>query len=504
MNTRDTKNCNKYALGIGILVVSAASFAKGDTTSPSADTKTSIFVDTSALATPNAQEFVMDVPSAFHSTRYQRGQIGPWTYVLYPDGSAKIMSGQGQLKTIAALDCMAGQSCNVSNHGQSNTTIPVEAGLQPTLPSETDLASVTTYLARWILAGTAPDPIIQPPSKIDVIPDPKPDPIPAAEDTLILAIAEAPVRQEASEPNQQTILAAAESTTAPQPTSPTSVPAEPPVATPTPRPENLVEAPVAAFVESRPVGVQNITATRAATSPATEIADQTAQTPIAETPQEDKKAKRPKFNCSISMTGSLAHFNGGVGKPRASLGCGAQLTKRLSLRTTIFGYGNPDLQEDWDPDYNYAFTYRVNDRITLTYSHYLARYSPHIIPLADLFDGNFRASYKLPALTFPNEKSMSCSAGIGLPNPTEESVTLFCGYSVTDKLRIGGTLYFYFPGAQETYDFDYSYIASYKITDNWVLAYNNYSNNRWGWNKGDDPGPGFKGGSMSLSYRFSF
>lgn len=181
-----------------------------------------------------------------------------------------------------------------------------------------------------------------------------------------------------------------------------------------------------------------------------------------------------------------------------------RLTERLTFRGAVIGYPVAGSQQPWDPDYTYAFNYKVNDKLNLGYSNYSARFTGDSNPVAGLLEGKFRASYKLPPIQLANDKTIPCTAGFGLPRPDKESLSLSCGYAVTKKLRVSGSAYFYLPGQQDTYQPDYSYTASYRINDDWLLSYNNYSNNRWPWNKGEDPGRGFTGGSLSMTYSFKF
>jgi hypothetical protein len=168
-------------------------------------------------------------------------------------------------------------------------------------------------------------------------------------------------------------------------------------------------------------------------------------------------------------------------------------------------YLDPGSRSASDPDFTYAFSYRVNDKINLGYSNYGAQFGGDNGNFIDgLINGTLRASYKLPTLRLPNDTSLPCSASVALPNITSKSFNLSCGYALTKKIRIGATAYLYAPDVQDTYNPDYSYTASYKISDKMLLSYSNYSNNRWPWNKGDDPGPGLFGGNLSLTYKFSF
>lgn len=218
-----------------------------------------------------------------------------------------------------------------------------------------------------------------------------------------------------------------------------------------------------------------------------------------------------RYSIACSLTGSI---NLGIlaadadnrtsAKPRASLGCSARATDRLSVRLALIGYANPADQAPWDPDYSYAFTFRLNDTLSLGYSNYSARFTSEGGAVRGLFDGKVRATARLPAIPLPNDKTIPCSLSIGLPQPARESLNLSCGYAVTPKLRIGATAHVYAPGAQGTYQPDFSYTASYQIGDQWRLSYANYSNNRWPWNRNEAASAALTGGSISLTRTIRF
>lgn len=477
------------------------------------------YVNTADPAVPDAREVVVDVPSAFHWSRYQVGDLGPWTYVFYPDGTGKILDRAERPKVLATLDCTAGESCVVAKPDGPGFSVDVGRGERPTPPETTDLDSTARYLAQWLLAGTAPPPPPPPPEPdpepavstdaadsgltgatpepaAEVPPpesEPEPDTAPATEDVIPdVTRNEPPIGEEPVCPQQDPFLPAS----CLQPTTPLEPRAAPdPEATPTPPPQSP-DAPTG------PV---------APPQTATPSAPPAAETP----PPDDAPKKKVRFvdrinlACSITGNASLQFTPPGstkkqFGKPRASIGCSANLTDRLSVRFSQIGYGNSKEQQPWDPDYTYAFTYRVNDNITLGYSNYSARFSDPNAAVAGLLEGNIRANIKLPVLTLPNGKTLPCSLSAGFPKVAEESLNLSCGYAVTKRLRVSGTMNFHAPGQQGTYEPDYSYTASYRINEDWYVSYNNYSNNRWPWNKGEAPGPGVLGGSISVGYRIRF
>lgn len=431
---------------------------------------------------------------------------------MFPDGSAKILSRGEQPRLVAQLDCEAAVGCDVRLEDGRSFTVDVGAGKRPTMPSDLNLDAVTRYLAEWILAGTAPPP---PPP-----PEPEPEPEPIVEATVLETTATAPpVPAEPVDPPEGAEPVGGAD--APDLATPSAT--APPADSPFPEEDPVCseQEPFVPFACVEPTGPlpprQDATPATPVSAPAPQAGAPDADSSATKTPRPAPDVPtKPKgiierfnINCSLTGTTSLAHLNPdpdrrGIAKPRASLGCSARLTDKLSFRGALLGYGNPKDQQPWDPDYTYAFTYRVTEKLSLGYSNYSARFSGGGSPVADLFRGKFRASYRLPALILPNDKKVPCTASMGLPQLLKESLNLSCGYAVTKKLRVSGTAYFYKPGEQGTYQPDYSYTASYRFNDDWILSYNNYSNNRWPWNKGDAPGPGITGGSLSLTYKFKF
>lgn len=487
-----TIHVTRHALLCALATSAGAQIASDDIrpTERTVKTPSSDFVNTAVLAVPNAEEIVLDLPSALHWSLHQRGTLGSWSYVFYPDGSAKIMDGAERPRVKVTMQCKAGISCRVKTVDGTDFDVPVGAGEQPSVPDDKDLDSVTRYLAKWILAGTAP-----PPPSPDV--DPVADPSgrqPEAADVVPL--------QETAAPDETAAADAQPATpdfSPPVESEPVCSEVEPYVPTACAQPTEPLQSAVAATdpAGQSPQG-------QGPAEPAT-AAVRAEATPIEDTTVFD----RYKVNCSVTGSSSLSFLNmdperRGVGKPRVSLGCSAALTDRLSIRLSLIRYLIPDQQQPWDPDYTYAFSYRVNDSITLGYSNYSARFTGGGNAVAGLLNGNLRGSYRLPVINLPNDKKVPCPFSLGLPNPIKESANLSCGYAVTDKLRVSATASFYMPGEQDTYQPDYSYTASYRINDDWLLSYNNYSNNRWPWNKGEDPGPGLTGGSLSLTYKFKF
>ena len=394
------------------------------------------FVNISVPAVPNAEEIIVDLPNVFHTSRYQKGTIGPWTFVIYPDGSAKVLSTTERLLKAATLHCIAGDICNISIVNGANFDVFVERGALPNIPSSTDIRPVTEYIARWILAGTAPE----------IIPNETTDP--DVNSTINVNLENAPEQlvqisdnSIADTPTQDN------SSLAPETQTPSALQAEIVEAEPAPlndEPTCAEEDPVfPSLCSGTPSAPQALPPSPQLDRVATVRAPQTV--PPAPPEMDDQASDYAErvvgwswsdINCALTASTNLALIDGGDAKPRISLGCGTQITDRLSLRGAVIGYAIPNHQQVWDPDYTYALTYKVNDQVSLSYSNYAARFSDSQNPVDDLFNGTFRATFKLPEIALPNDQSLPCSASIGLPDPTDASLNLSCSYSVTPRFRL--------------------------------------------------------------------
>ncbi|WP_196222864.1 porin family protein [Pseudooceanicola algae] len=464
------------------------------------------FVNTTELATPDAQEVILDLPSALHSSLYQRGTLGQWVYVIYPDGSAKIMDDSERSQVRADLVCEAAVSCLVSKTDGTDFEVPVGLGERPDAPQDMDLDNVARYLSEWILAGTAPpsalveaEPVVDEPAP--VAPETQPAPELVAEESEAEA-SPAPDETADQVAAGATLVASVEAALADADVGPVCSEAEPFVPTDCSQPTEPMKPEVVAVAQPK----------RAARKPAP-VAPAKTPDPVEpvqpEAVRQERLVDKYRVNCSVSTTSGLGFLTRNAherrdAKARVSLGCSAALHEKVTVRLSLIRYLVPSEQDPWDPDYTYAFVYRMTDKITLGYSNYSARFTDGGNPVDGLFGGDFRGSYKLPAIPLPNDKTIPCVASIGLPDPTDQSLNLSCGYAVTKKLRVNMAAYFYTPGGQDTYEPDYSYTASYRINDDWLVSYSNYSNNRWPWNEGSSPGPGLTGGNVSLTYRFTF
>lgn len=449
----------------------------------------SVQLDTSDLAIPTAQEVIVDLPSAFYAPRYQSGEINGLRYVLFPDGSGKVMQARKQREVLFRLNCSANIACTISGADGSDTVVPAINAPKPILPTDPDGMALSRYLAQWLVAetGVAPTPVAAP-----ILAEASVQEVakPVQEIEAPVQKADAPALKEKKvvlaelkpQPKQQPW-------TQIQPTRKT----KPRVVRHTPKkqaPAKVAARATPPVVREEPV-VSKLDTTQSAS---------------------ERKTLFQRINLACSVTGSVTlryknHSSGSerFGKPRASFGCGAKLTDKLSLRLSVIGYADKNEKSPSDAEFTYALSYRATDKLTLSYSNYSARYSDSSAAFVDsLTDGALRASYKLPKIKLPNSKTIGCSASIGLPKPKDTTANLSCSYAVTDRLRISGTAYAYFSGNQEPWDPDFAYSASYRINDDWSVSYSNYANNRFFWNKSSGPGEGILGGTVSISYKFKF
>ncbi|WP_411958433.1 hypothetical protein [Paracoccus homiensis] len=439
-------------------------------------------IDTADPLIPGAREVLTDTPNVFAWSRYQTGRIDGWSYRLFPDGSALIVAEDGRVASEYLLRCQIGEACQISNDAGVILNVPAIAAPKPSLPTDIAGLSLARYLAEWMLAGTGTPPP----------PPPEPAPVPQVETPD--PVAEQPPEPAApidETPPQNLFVAEQVECGDPDPFYPDSCVYNDP-------PPN----PVRAETPSDP-----------ATPPQT--AAQTAPLPV---PAPDKPepeqpltlAQKYKLACSVSTGAGLQYTDHidqskSFGKFRVSLGCNVQFSDRVKLAVSFIEYPISDQQAPWDPDFTYALDIRVTEKLSLSYSNYSARFSGDDIDLvSSLLKGSLRASYKLPSIPYFGDRQMNCSFGLGLSNPSTDAVSLFCHSSITRKLWAGFTLYAYPADAQEPWNPDYSYLASYRINDRMSLNYSNYSSNRWPWNRGSDPGPGILGGSLSLSYKIIF
>jgi hypothetical protein len=479
-------------------------------------------VDTADLVIPTAQEVIVDVPSAFYAARHQRGEINGLRYVLFPDGSGKVMQLDEGRSVLFRLECSKGVSCSIVDKNGHAEVVPATGASKPVLPANPQGRALAQFLAEWILAGTG-EPPLEEPAEVEAVeqvtmpvlaeaeteeektivtggPEQVEDGQEQAEVGPVVSEDEAPVVSQDLPTTQA-------QTTQPRTTQAQSAMVECPEGGDcTKGPPKQVQPMPRREVKHQPVKPkkQQIRKAVASAAPPPKKA-------VKVSPPEERETFFERINLSCSITGSVTlryknHSSGSerFGKPRASLGCGARLTEKLSLRVTAIGYGDKHEKSPSDADFTYAITYRATKKITLSYSNYSARFDNGDTAIDSLTSGTFRASYRLPKIKLPNDKTIGCSASLGLPNIKEKTVNLTCSYAVTDRFRISGTAYGYFAGEQEPWDADFAYTASYRINDDWSVTYSNYANNRFFWNESSGPGEGIWGGTVSLTYRFKF
>lgn len=469
-------------------------------------------VDTTKPAIPTAQEIILDIPSAVHMSRHQRGEINGLRYVLFPDGTGTVMQA-GELRTaLYRLKCTKGVSCTITGEGGVSINVPARGAPEPVLPIAPNGEALARYLSEWILAGTGTPIETKPPVEVAENKAPAPTaPVAEPADESIAQTSDEPAEQSPSEPAAQDPEPAKSTTTSSDQTPPVEESATPPCPV---REENGGCAP--APVEERQVE-QIRKVTYEPITPASQPAPLTQKSGKKQEPAEQpKELERPSFfkriglACSItgSVTSRYKNHNTGserFGKPRVSFGCGARFSKKFSVRLSVIGYGDKNEKSPSDADFTYAFAYRATDKITLTYTNYSARFDGAGGGIAYPFtSGALRASYKLPRIPLPNDKTIGCSTSLSLLRPHENSLNLSCSYQVTDRFRISGTAYAYTSGKQENWEPDFAYVASYKINDDLNLVYSNYANNRFFWNDSSSPGEGIYGGTLSLTYNFKF
>lgn len=495
LHKRLSSSCARLLCGVAILVLEPA-IAVGQTpASPDIFTPFSgpVLVDTADPAIPTAQEIIVDLPSAFHMSRHQLGEINGLRYVLFPDGSGTVMQAHNQRKVLFRLTCIAGVSCTISDVDGKSRVVPAVRGPKPLMPTSPDGSVLAGYIAEWVLAGTGPVPetvVVQSP-QIE-------EPTPAQEEpieTAKPAVAPAELELPSTKPEQVTSDCSAQGASVECSGAPDQ----------TPKPiQEASQAPKRAAVKR--------TSTKPITRSWTTNEERDVRdAPVAETEEaRETLFERLKLSCSISGSVTLRYTNHDTGsarfgKPRASFGCGARLSKKLYLRVSVLGYGDKNQKAPWDAEFTYAFTYRATEKLTLSYSNYSGRIEGSGSTFVDsLTSGTLRASYRLPKIRLPNEKTIGCSTSLALPDPSEKTLNLTCSYAVTDRLRITGTAYAYFSGQQETWDPDFAYVASYRINDDWNVTYSNYANNRFFWNKTSGSTQGLLGGTVSVSYKFKF
>ena len=210
------------------------------------------------------------------------------------------------------------------------------------------------------------------------------------------------------------------------------------------------------------------------------------------------QAQRPRTTCAVTAGVALStQGEGGPGPARVTLGCGAQLSDRVTLNLGVTARGGAGR----NPDLSYALTWRATDRLSLSYASRPIRMDGS---WSGLLDGRLRAELTLPRIPLPAGRGADCRMRVTLPDPTRDALVLSCGLRLTERLSLGLSAHAYASGVQRPWDPDYTYSATWKVTDRLRVGYGNYAANRFPWNRGDGPGAGLRDGTLSLTYDLSF
>ena len=445
-------------------------------------------IDTSKLLVPNSSEVFTQNNGVIAPGKFQRGSVGEWGYELYADGTARVMRGDNQDSATIEISCELGVACEIAQRSQETVSIAATGAPYPATPTDVDGTTLARFVAQSILAGTGtPIPVVNTvmvePNKLAPLETPKDVVVVEARaDAKPLQSAEVQVEQIASVDKR------------PEPSSPKREVA--------PKPKKQAARPSKAAKPQRFV--------KPVSAPVKAVQSEQAPAVTRAAKPRLSFAKKYRLACSVSATTNLSAIsqNGDdnrQGKPRGSFGCYARLSEKLSGRVALVRYLDASQQEDWDPDFTFDFSYKMTKKLTLRYSNYGARFNGDGHSFAkSLIGGTVRASYKLPELKLPFDKIAKCSASIRLPDPRRSSANLYCGVKVSDKLFVAGTAHAYFPGTQKSWQPDFTYTATYKISDQWNLTYSNYGNNRFPWNAAATPGKGILGGSLTIAYKIKF
>lgn len=459
--------------GVAALILPAVTHAQtpsnnnptlASATAPAPEARATL-VDTATPAVPSAQEVVVNLQGARHTSRYQRGEVNGLRYVLFPNGSGRVMRAADPSAVLFRLNCTAAVSCSISGSGRADVIVPAVDGATPAMPTAPDGAALTRYLAEWVLADAPLAPV--------------------------LPQEEVPAPQAVKVPREPAQKASPVATPEPKTSTVAKTSSKPR----TKKQNKARRAPAQAFATVKPVKKAPV---------------KVAAAPPKTAPQKQTLSQRINLSCSVATSATLRFRDPDTGseqfgKLRASFGCGARLTKKLSLQVSVIGLADNGEKSPSDAEFTYALTYRATDKITLSYSNFSGRFNDTGSSFTDsLTSGTLRARYKLPQIKLPNDKTIGCSASISLPNPKDTSTNLTCSYAVTDRFRVSATAYVYFPNQQESSDSDFAYTASYKINDKWRVSYSNFANNRFFWNKSDSPRQGILGGTISLSRSLKF
>jgi hypothetical protein len=197
--------------------------------------------------------------------------------------------------------------------------------------------------------------------------------------------------------------------------------------------------------------------------------------------------------------------------------------------TTIYKYINEYLKAPWNPDFSYVFGY--DDwrpyTLSLTYSNFGGN---RLFPdknkeevFTDFLAGSFSLAWKFKIPKFLEkyfyiDKSSSLSGSFAYAitpkffdleslstKSFKQSFRISLRYNIIDYFYITSTFFFYpIPDQQQPWDPDFTYGFGFFDWHPGTISiqYNNYSGNRFPWNKKIGSG-GFENGSFSISWGWS-
>lgn len=257
----------------------------------------------------------------------------------------------------------------------------------------------------------------------------------------------------------------------------------------------------------------------------------------------DKKYDSP-IDAILSEFSSSISFNYPIKESTPDLGQGINTQGRISnnlsvsaslsfhpisywfFSTTYYKYINSYLQAPWNPDFSYTFGYSDWHPYTfgLTYANYGGnRLFPDLKKnevFTDFLGGGFTLDWKFTIPKFFEDLFIVHeSGGVGgnisytiVPKYFElttletknwkNSIKLSLKYTIYDWFYINGTFFYYpFPEQQQPWDPDFTYgFGFFDWHPNTIsIQYNNYSGNRYPWNKKIGSG-GFENGGFSVSF----
>lgn len=440
----------------------------------------------------------MDPSSVFVATTYQAGAADGWFYAFTPDGRA-LFSRSRRLDTDRIqINCGATPPlCTIKSDDGTVAQMSRPAGqtLSQLSGANVDGMAIARAYANWVL-GT----------QLSVEPEPPPRPAQPPPVVALPSPAPAPVVAQAPQPTPQPAKAVLET---PQPVAAPLVTAGDLGPDQTEARKKKAAAKTAEAAKA-PVVVIPTTLPPNPNQPILVVPPpgQAAVLTVAG-PEAPVVAGSPsRVDCSVGY-GLQLH-----GKRTAALFCNLAVTKSLTLHGSAFYYFDQANQKPWDPDYTYVASYALTPALTLTYSNYAGNYFPwHNKPSSggQPVDGTVQASYALPfnntlfgrpAGSFPD---FSMVVGGGYTLRGKPQMLLSIGVTPIPKLSMRLTAAYYpIHHLQEPWDGDFSYTASYQITDNLSIQYNNYSGNRWLWDNGPSSGTTIRDGSLLLLYRFFY